>query len=197
MLIENGHESPNECVLTYIPENLDLDAVPAAWRDYAAWVVGGLYVRRHTEKYLDPDDFRRTSSVVLKQVLPKRDYVKILDALVGACVIEREKGYWATRLGRPGWSKGCRLTPAYKDARFRRVLLDHRELVRKVAKLREKEEVRFPADVHRHLRDALRRLELAPDAPDVLSLAVIDDGFNQILIFGVDRRMFTTTKPVL
>ena len=81
-------------VVTYLPENLNLTGMlPRKWHDYAAWFVGGLYLRRHTEKYGDPEGFRRVSSVVLKTVLPKRDYKDIVDALIAARVIERDGSY--------------------------------------------------------------------------------------------------------
>lgn len=162
-------------VLTYLPDNLDLSAiVPAKWRDYAAWVVGGLYLRRHTEKYAEADDFRRVSSDVLKKVLPKRDYKDILDALVENGVVER-CGYQASQPGRRGKCRGFRLTPRYREAQFRRVRLTHAELVRKVARLRRREKSHSAAEVHDHLEAVLARLEVTPDAPDVLPLARIRD----------------------
>lgn len=173
--IENGPESPPE-VTTYLPETLDLSLiVPPKWHDYAAWVVGGLYLRRHTEKYADPDDFRRTSSTILKQVLPKRDYAAILALLIDGGVVERNDSYRVGTRGRPGRCKGYRLTAKYRENHFRRVRLPHHELRWKVARIRAREDALIATDVHHHLRQSLSRLELTADAPDALPLARIRD----------------------
>ncbi len=168
---------PPDAVGVYLPDGLDLSAcLCPKWRDYGAWVVSGLYLRRHTEIYHGPDDYLPVSSAVLRAILPRRHYRAILDALAAGGVIEGRDGYWAGSGARRGRCKAYRLTDAYRDAPFRRERLTHTELVRKVRKFRERPDERSAAPVHRHLRQWVHRLTVIPGAPaDSLPLAVIRD----------------------
>src|SRR5688572_11627229 len=81
--IEHDHPIPtaDRPVRAYLPENLDLGPhLPTKWHPYGRWVVGGLYLRHHTEAQAGLDDFRPTHSKVLKQVLPERHYTDIMKA---------------------------------------------------------------------------------------------------------------------
>jgi hypothetical protein len=170
-------------VRTYLPEGFDPALIlPRGWRDYGAWVVGGLTLRCHTEKGRGSDDFFPVSSKALKRVLPPRDYPTILGRLIDAGVIERagrtrRGGYWAGGGGRPGRCRGFRLTERFRRAPFRPVELNHTELVRKVHRLRREERDRATPGVHRHLREWV---ELDPDFPrDSLPLVAIHDGYRR------------------
>src|SRR5690242_11180124 len=53
---EDADMPPPDAVGVYLPDGLDLSAcLCPKWRDYGAWVVSGLYLRRHTEIYHGPD----------------------------------------------------------------------------------------------------------------------------------------------
>src|SRR5262245_66194408 len=85
-----------DAVRAYLPGNLGLDQVPAKWVDYAAWVVGRVYLEQHLKKGShNRDDFTRLWSVALKQVLPKRDYRRIMEGLIDARILEEDPSYRA------------------------------------------------------------------------------------------------------
>lgn len=91
-------------VRTFLPADVDFDApwLPPKWRDYAKFVVGGLYLRRHLDRSRGDGDFYPLSSKALKDVLPAAAYRDILDALVDGGVVERElntRGVRATASG--------------------------------------------------------------------------------------------------
>jgi len=139
-------------VFTYVPNNLDLaELMPKKWRDYARWFIGGLYLRQHTEKHLKREEYRPLSSMAIKAVLPKRDYKTILDILAKARVIECDNSYQNGEGKCPGYAKGYRLTPDFREAPYQRVQLGHSRLVSKVVKLWQREAKRL-APVHRHLK---------------------------------------------
>lgn len=172
---DEGRKTPTcDSVRTYLPENLDLARhLPSKWHEYGNWVVGGLYLRHHTEKQVEEDDFRPTHSAVLKQVLPERNYREILDGLLDAKVIEQDPDY-QYRAGHR--SKAYRLADQFRRSKFRSVQLTHRQLVPKVRRLRARKDALVTAEVHRHLRDQLGRLTVTTDFPtDSLPLTCIRD----------------------
>jgi hypothetical protein len=165
-------------VRTYLPANLDLGAagIEAEWRDYAAFVVGGLYLRRHLVSHREPDDYHPLSSRVLKEVLPG-DYRRILKALCEGGVIECETNSDRVESYRVGHrSKAYRIRDPYRDAPFRSHDLRHAELVRKVHARREREAAGYAGCVHGHLREMLDRVEVVGDVPhDSLQLRLLAD----------------------
>lgn len=165
-------------VRTYLPIGLDLSTcLPAKWVDYGRFVAGGLYLRRHLEKYRDPDGYLPVSSEALRRVLPKRDYLAILDGLRSGRVVESTPGYRAGKDGRPGWSRGFRLTDQYRNGGFESTCLTHTELVRKVVRRRadQRDGIIFP--VHRHLRDWHERLKVVTTFPETaFPLVCLADG---------------------
>jgi hypothetical protein len=180
MTQSNCRPCPNgrpDAVRVYLPDTLSLDQLPTKWVDYAAWVVGRVYLEQHLNKGRhDRDDFTRLWSVALKQVLPKRDYRRIMECLIDAGILEEDPSYRAGDASRTGYSRGYRISPRYRYRPFRAAWLDHPELVRKLARRRQREEDCKLAPIHRYLRDMVRRLEVAPEFPSAsLALAAIAD----------------------
>jgi hypothetical protein len=166
-----------DSVRVYLPDTLTLDQLPKKWVDYAAWVVGRVYLEQHLNKGThDRDDFTRLWSVALKQVLPKRDYRRIMEGLIDAGILEEDPSYRTGDASRKGYSRGYRIAPRYRYRPFRAVWLNHPELVRKLARRRQRAEDSKLAPIHRYLREMVGRLEVAPEFPSTsLALTAISD----------------------
>jgi len=171
-VIIHAGATKRQTVCAYVPENLDVSAhLPPMWQDYGAFFVGGLYLRRHTEKHRDPNAFYPVSSQVVRQTLPDRGYRAILDSLVGE-VIEQESGY---QVGVR--SRGYRLAEKYRHKPFRVLPLRHETLVRKVRSFREQARATITDPVHQHIRATVERVGLVDGWPyPILALAVVANG---------------------
>jgi hypothetical protein len=161
-------------VRAYVPEGLDFDFMTAKWQDRARWLVGRVYLEHHLRSEAHRDDFVPLWSQALKEVMSARYYRPIINAAVGARVLEEDSSYWATGGGRAGYSKSFRVGPLWRYRPFRSVWLTDPTVVRKVRARKERDERAVTAPVHQHLLTNLRRLELADGFPTVsLPLATI------------------------
>lgn len=155
-----GRETANlKPQFLYIPETFE-PCTCGHWADYAAYVLSTINRRIVFEK-LDPDGYVPLMSAILKRVLPKRDYRKILQLLIDQDVIECDRSY---QVGTK--SKGYRLTPQYRGQVHRRHLVTDKNLDAKMRKLREDMEAGIILPVHRHLWRHLQQIELSEPLPD-------------------------------
>jgi hypothetical protein len=176
-MITQYYTPVNRSVRSYLPVNLDIsEHVFDKWVDYAAFFAGGLYLRHHTDKHCELGDFHPWSSHRIKNVLPERDYRKIIDCLVLSKVIEENGSYRTSRPGLRGHPKSYRLSPRYTEEKFRSAILTHPELVRKVHAQRAADAGLCQTPVQQYLREWLHKVELVEDWPKVsLPLRLIAD----------------------
>ncbi len=161
----------HDCVPLYVPENFDHGFLPPDWRPYGDWLVSKLYLARHLDRRYTDGAYTPLYSPILANILPRRDYRKIVDALAQASVTECDGVYWHGNEGRRGRSKGYRLTSLYREAQFRRHWLHHPELAGKLARQQEQAKRGF-LPVHRHLRRMLSEIEVVGNAP-LISLPIV------------------------
>lgn len=153
-LIEAGRES----VRLYNPEGFDpREYLPAdLWRhaDSVRYFVHTLHQQRFMYRR-DPDDFIEVKAAyMLPFFTGKTAYRPVLDALLGAGVLECDRHYVEGRK-----SLGYRLGPGWRGVPFRSVRVTNPALVRKVLAKRDEQRGRVTTDVHLYLRGWVERLD--------------------------------------
>src|SRR4051812_35819107 len=160
------HATRADSVRAYVPEGLGFDYLPAKWQDRARWLVGRVYLEHHLRGEPHRDDFVPLWSEALKEVMSARYYRRIIDAIIGARILEEDSSYWATGGGRAGYSKSFRVGPLWRYRPFRSIWLTDPTIVRKLRTHKERDKKVVTAPVHRHLLANLQRLELADNFPN-------------------------------
>ena len=124
---------------TYLPVGPHLEDAfvdKPKWLDPAAWVLGGVYIRTHSERFGNEDAGVPLSSALLKQVMPFRHYAQILGRLVTAGLLEKSANYFV--------GKQCssyRLGPVAKRSGFRKYIFRNPKFASKVEKFAESQRI--------------------------------------------------------
>lgn len=179
-------------LLAHLPATLDLSAVVRpAWVEYAAWVVSAIVIRRFIDRDSDEETFVPLASTYLGKYLPRNICRPLLDALLGAGVLETDGTYYFRPYnpGGRGKSRCYRLGPAYRGQPVVAVRLSHPELLRKAQKAYAQERAEVVDSVHLSLRAWHDRVEVVPDAPYGLHplLDVLIDGERRFSVCAQGR----------
>jgi hypothetical protein len=167
--------NPNSQESVYIPNNLNLDFLPASRWDVVRYFVSRLYRGQYVAGN-DPDDFQRLYSQLLRKLLGEDYRSGIIRPLLEQNVIEEDRSYLATANG-TGYSKSFRLSAPYRNAGFQPILLTDPEQLHRLRRHRVTQLAAYNEPVYIHLGAWLDQLDVLPGYPsDALSLQAIADG---------------------
>lgn len=110
-------------MVAYIPNNLTLECKPSYFDKYV-YLINKLYITRFIDKTLNPESYVLLYSVYLLKMLGHY-YKEILNTLVASQIAETDNLYI-----RNSKSKGYRLTAKYRDAKFKRVQITDKVILR-------------------------------------------------------------------